>query len=251
MRHTEPVPTPVRAAPLPLRRRVAALHSELGPAGVAAIAWSRAWMALAGLPIFGRVAVRLAAAACRPYYGRHRLARYHPRGFVAPGARLSHRGLRLGRNVFVAEGVVVYADAGGGPVTLGDRVHLNERVTIVTANGGSVSFGDDTHVQPGCYFMAVQGSIRIGQNVQIAPNCAFYPYEHATELGLPMRLQPIRTKGDIDVGDDAWLGYGVVVLQGVSIGEGTVVGAGSVVTKSLPSSVVAAGSPARVVHERA
>ena len=208
-------------------------------------------MALAGVPVLGRVAVRLAAAACRPYYGRHRLARYHPRGFVAPGARISHRGLRCGDNVFVGDGVVVYADTGGGPVTLGDRVYLNEGVRIVTADGGSVSFGDDVHVQPGCYFMAVRGAIRVGRNAQIAPNCAFYPYEHGTEPGRPIRLQPIRSQGDIEIGDDVWLGYGVVVLQGVSIGEGTVVGAGSVVTRSLPAGAIAAGSPARVVRERA
>jgi acetyltransferase-like isoleucine patch superfamily enzyme len=245
------VPEPVSAAPLPLRRRVAALRSELGPAGVAAIAWSRAWMTLAGVPIFGRVAVRLAAAACRPYYGRHRLARYHPRGFVAPGARLSHRGLRMGRNVFVGDGVVVYADTGGGPVTVGDRVHLNEGVRIVTGQGGSVSLDDDAHVQPGCYFMAWQGSISVGKNAQIAPNCAFYPYEHGIDAGRPIHEQPLRSKGDIEIGEDAWLGYGVVVLAGVSIGAGTVVGAGSVVTKSLPAGTVAAGSPARVVRERA
>ena len=251
MRHTEPVPTPTSAAPLPLRRRVAALQSELGPAGVAAIAWSRTWMALAGVPVLGRVAVRLAAAACRPYYGRHRLARYHPRGFVAPGARLSHRHLHLGRNVFVGDGVVVYADVGGGPVALGDRVYLNEGVRIVTGQGGSVSLGDDAHVQPGCSFMAWQGSIKVGRNAQIAPNCAFYPYEHGTDPDVPIHEQPLRSKGDIEIADDAWLGHGVIVLSGVSIGAGTVVGAGSVVTKSLPSGVVAAGSPARVVRERA
>ena len=251
MRHTGRVAPPGPAAPAPLRRRVSALRSELGPTGVAAIAWSRALMGLAGLPVGGRVAVRLAAAACRPYYGRHRLARYHSRGFVAPGARLSHRGLRLGRNVFVGDDVVVFADSGGGPVTLGDRVYLNEGVRIVTAHGGVVSFGDDTHVQPGCYFMAFHGSIRVGRDVQIAPNCAFYPYEHGTEAGRPMREQPLRSSGDIEIGDDAWLGYGVIVLEGVSIGAGAVVGAGSVVTKSLPPGAIAVGSPARVVRHRA
>ena len=85
MRHTEPVPAPAPAAPLSLGGRVAALRSEVGLAGVAAIAWSRFWMALAGLPVTGRVSTRLAAAGCRPYYGRHRLARYHSRGYVAPG----------------------------------------------------------------------------------------------------------------------------------------------------------------------
>lgn len=230
---------------------MAGLRSEIGLLGVAAIAWSRVWMRLAGVPVLGALAVRLATAACRPFYGRHRLARYHPRGFVAPGARISHRGLRLGRNVFVGDDVVIFRDTGGGPVTLGDRVYLNEGVRIVTAHGGSVLFGDDTHVQPGCYLMAVQRSIRIGAKVQIGPNCAFYPYEHGTKRGQPIHEQALHSKGDIEIDDDAWLGFGVVVLSGVSIGAGTVVGAGAVVTHSLPPGVVAAGSPARVVRERA
>jgi acetyltransferase-like isoleucine patch superfamily enzyme len=158
--------------------------------------------------------------------------------------------LQLGRNVFVGDDVVILRDTGGGAVTLGDRVFLNEGVRIVTAQGGSISFDDDTHVQPGCYFVAIKGSIRVGRNVQIAPSCAFYPYDHGTEQGLLMNQSPLHTEGDIDIGDDVWLGYGVVVLSGVSIGEGTVVGAGSVVTKSLPPGVIAAGSPARVIRER-
>jgi acetyltransferase-like isoleucine patch superfamily enzyme len=233
-----------------LRRRVAGLRSEFGLPAVTAIAWSRAWMSLAGVPFLGRLAVRLAAAACPPFYGRHRLARYHRQGFVAPGARIFHRDLRRGRNIFVGDGVVIFRDTGGGPVTLGDRVHLNEGVRIVTAHGGSVSFGDDAHIQPGCYFVAVERSIRVGRKVQIAPNCAFYPYEHGTDPDRAIHEQPLRSKGDIEISDDAWLGYGVVVLSGVSIGAGTVVGAGSVVTQSLPAGVVAVGSPARIVGDR-
>jgi acetyltransferase-like isoleucine patch superfamily enzyme len=234
----------------PLHQRVAALRSELGWSGVVAIAWSRAWMSLAGIPIAGRMAVRIAAAACPPYYGRHRLARYHPRGFVAPRARISHTGFRSGRNVFVGDEVVILRDRGGGSVILGDRVYLNEGVRIVTSQGGSVEFGPDAHVQAGCYFVAIQGSIRVGAKVQIAPNCAFYPYEHGIAAGRSIQEQPLRSKGDIEIGDDAWLGHGVIVLSGVSIGEGTAVGAGSVVTKSLPANVVAMGSPARVVRNR-
>lgn len=243
-------PTSAAAPTLPLRTRIAGLRAELGLLGVAAIAWSRAWMTLAGIPGLGRLAVRLAAAGCRPFYGRHRLARYHRRGFVAPGAKLSHRDLRRGRNIFVADDVVILGDTGGGAVTLGDRVHLNEGVRIVTAQGGSVSFGDDTHVQPDCYFMAVHGSIRIGRKAQIAPRCAFYPYEHGTEAGRLIFEQPFRSKGDIEIADDAWLGYGVVVLSGVVIGSGAVIGAGSVVTASVPPNAIAVGSPARVLRMR-
>jgi acetyltransferase-like isoleucine patch superfamily enzyme len=207
-------------------------------------------MTLAGVPLLGRLAVRLAAAGCRPFYGRHRLARYNPRGFVAPGARISHSDLRRGRNIFVGDGVVIFRDTDGGPVTLGDRVYLNEGVRIVTARGGSVSFGDDAHVQPGCYFVAVQQSVLVGRNVQIAPNCAFYPYEHGTEAGRPIHEQPLRSRGDIVIADDAWLGFGVIVLSGVSIGAGAVIGAGSVVADDVPPGAIAVGSPARVVRMR-
>jgi acetyltransferase-like isoleucine patch superfamily enzyme len=226
------------------------LRSQFGLLGVAGIASSRLWMALAGIPLLGRLAVRLAAASCRPFYGRHRLARYNSRGFVAPGARISHRAFRRGRNIFVGDGVVIFRDTDGGPVSLGDRVYLNEGVRIVTAHGGSVSFSDDAHVQPGCYFVAVQQSVLVGRNVQIAPNCAFYPYEHGTEAGLPIHEQPLRSRGDIVIADDAWLGFGVIVLSGVSIGAGAVIGAGSVVADDVPAGAIAVGSPARVVRMR-
>ena len=62
--------------------------------------------------------------------------------------------------------------------------------------------------------------------------------------------QPLHTKGDIVVGDDAWLGFGVIVLDGVRIGKGAVVGAGSVVSDDIPDGSIAVGVPARVVKMR-
>jgi acetyltransferase-like isoleucine patch superfamily enzyme len=59
------------------------------------------------------------------------------------------------------------------------------------------------------------------------------------------------TKGGIRVGDDAWLGFGVVVLDGVSIGKGAVIGAGAVVTSDIPDNAIACGVPAKVVRARA
>ena len=86
--------------------------------------------------------------------------------------------------------------------------------------------------------------------MQIAPNCAFYPYNHGIEPGKLIQEQPLYSKGDIIVGDDAWLGFGVIVLDGVRIGKGAVVGAGSVVTEDIPDGGIAVGVPARVVKMR-
>lgn len=49
------------------------------------------------------------------------------------------------------------------------------------------------------------------------------------------------------IGNNVWLGYGVIVMKGVSIGDNTVIGAGSVVTKDIPANVVAAGNPCKVI----
>lgn len=213
-------------------------------------AWSLGWMQLAGRGPLGRTASRLAALTCPPYYGRHRLARYSRKGYVAPSARLAHRGLRLGRNVYVGDRVTVFDERAGGPVELADRVHLNDDTIVQTGDGGSITIGADTHVQPRCQFSAYIAPIELGQNVQVAPNCAFYSYDHGTDPSLPMRAQPLSTRGPIQIGDDVWFGVGAIVLSGVTIGHGAVIGAGAVVTSDVPANAIAVGVPARVIRLR-
>ena len=65
-----------------------------------------------------------------------------------------------------------------------------------------------------------------------------------------MSQQSLITKGGIQIGDDVWLGYGTIVLDGVHIGKGAVVGAGSVVNQDVPAGTIAAGVPARVIKTR-
>jgi maltose O-acetyltransferase len=88
--------------------------------------------------------------------------------------------------------------------------------------------------------------ISIGDDVQIGPNVQLLTPTH------PVEPQPRREKWEaaepITIGDNVWLGGGVIVCPGVSIGENTVVGAGAVVTRDLAADVVAVGNPARVVR---
>jgi acetyltransferase-like isoleucine patch superfamily enzyme len=224
--------------------------ASIGVRGVLSVGWARLWMLFAGLPLLGRPATRIATWFAPPYYGRHRLARFNRRGYVSPTARLAHPDLTLGANVFVGDRVVVYRDRDGGAVRLSDRVHINSDTHIQTGEGGSVAIGPDTHIQVRCHFSAYNASILIGASVQIAPNCGFYPYDHDVAPGVPIAKQPLRTRGDILIEDDAWLGFGVIVLSGVRIGTGAVVGAGAVVTSDIPAGAIAAGVPARVLRLR-
>lgn len=213
--------------------------------------WTRFWMLFAGLSPFGRLAARLAGWFVPPYYGRSYLAGWGSKSYVAPTATISHADLRLGPNVFIDDGVLIFQAQDGGPVELGPRVHLYRDTVIQTAAGGRVSIGAETQVQLRCIFSAFKGSVRIGCGVQIAPHCAFYPYDHGITLEEPISRQAIATKGDIVIDDDAWLGVGATVLSGVRIGKGAVIGAGAVVTSDVPDGAIAVGVPARVVKRRA
>lgn len=118
----------------------------------------------------------------------------------------------------------LHSNWGGHHVHFGDYVYANFNLTLV----------DDTHIYVGDYTL-------IGPNVVLAT--AGHPIlpelrEKAYQFNMP-----------IHIGKNCWLGAGVIVLPGVTIGDNTVIGAGSVVTKDIPSNVVAVGNPCRVLRE--
>jgi maltose O-acetyltransferase len=90
------------------------------------------------------------------------------------------------------------------------------------------------------------GRITIGEDVQIGPGVQLLTPTH------PLEAEPRRAKVEaakpITIGNNVWLGGGVIVCPGLTIGDDTVVGAGSVVVKDLPAGVLAVGNPARIVR---
>ena len=81
----------------------------------------------------------------------------------------------------------------------------------------------------------------------IAPGCQILTAYHPLEAKL--RNSGRELAAPITIGNNVWLGAGVIVLSGVTIGDGAVVGAGSIVTKSIPANSLAVGNPARVIRE--
>ena len=91
-------------------------------------------------------------------------------------------------------------------------------------------------------------SITIGSRVQIGPHCYISDFDH--DLRVDVRQPFHRGTGKAEavvIKDNVWIGAGVIVLKGVTIGKNSVIGAGSVVTKNIPDNAVAIGIPAKVI----
>lgn len=112
--------------------------------------------------------------------------------------------------------------------------------------GYQTTVGARTFVNWGVTLLDV-ARISIGDDVQIGPNVQLLTATHPLEPNA--RRDKWEAAEPITIGDNVWLGGGVIVCPGVTIGADTVVGAGSVVTRDLPSGVVAVGSPARVIRK--
>lgn len=112
--------------------------------------------------------------------------------------------------------------------------------------GSQIRVGSGVFVNFGLVALDVV-DITIGDDVQIGPNVQLLTPLHPLEAGL--RREKWENAAPITIGDNVWLGGGVIVCPGVTIGANTVVGAGSVVTRNLPAGVLAVGNPARVVRE--
>ena len=111
--------------------------------------------------------------------------------------------------------------------------------------GYQIHVGARTFVNFGLVALDV-ARITIGDDVQIGPNVQLLTPTHPVDAGL--RRDKWEAAEPIALAANVWLGGGVIVLPGVTIGENTVVGAGAVVTKDLPPNVVAVGNPARVLR---
>ena len=88
--------------------------------------------------------------------------------------------------------------------------------------------------------------VKFGDNVFIAPDCGFHTAGHPVDA--KRRNQGLEYAYPITVRNDVWIGAGVHVLPGVTIGSNVVIGAGSVVTKDIPDNVIAVGNPCKVLR---
>ena len=186
--------------------------------------------------------------------------------FDAKSLRATHRKF-LGRNVTIHNRRSLSAGPdlvigehsffqcfGGDGIRIGDRVTIGAfsilmASVVLREPGVGISIGNQTSIGVRATIWG-QGGVSIGDNCLLGPDVFIVSENHIYER----RDVPIAQQGGkrlaVVVGNDCWLGAGVKVMPGVTIGSGSVVGAGSVVTRSLPEFSVAVGSPARVIGLR-
>ncbi|SCL36498.1 maltose O-acetyltransferase [Micromonospora pallida] len=112
--------------------------------------------------------------------------------------------------------------------------------------GFNISVGDHFYANFDCV-MLDGGGITIGSHVLFGPRVGIYTSNHAVDAA--ERAAGACYAKPVTIGDHVWIGGGVTINQGVTIGDSTIIGSGSVVTRSIPSGVIAVGSPARVLRE--
>ncbi len=167
------------------------------------------------------------------------------------GVILRHPGkITLGERVAIDDyGIFDASGTGEEGIILGDDVIVS-RNCVIQGKTAAVKIGNKTDI--GCNtIISSSGGVSIGNSVLIAGNCYIGGGRYITDrLDLPMMEQGLYTKGEVNIGDDVWLGAGATVLDGVRVGKGCIVGAGAVVTKDLPDYAVAVGVPAKVTKYR-
>lgn len=132
------------------------------------------------------------------------------------------------------------------------KMHVGLRVNIrsglVVAKPKNITIENDVRINANCVLQA-HAPIHIGRHTMIGANCSIVTANHDISKREQDAFEALNA-APVTIGNNCWLGVGVIVLPGVSIGDEVVVGAGSIVTRDLPAGTVCFGSPAKVKRKR-
>lgn len=128
----------------------------------------------------------------------------------------------IGENCYIEP--PFHSNWGGRNIHFGNNIYCNFNATLV----------DDTHIY-------------VGDNTMFGPNVTVATAGHP--INAELRKQGYQYNAPVRIGKNCWIGAGALILPGVTIGDNVVIGAGSVVTKDVPSNVVAVGNPCKVLRQ--
>ena len=159
--------------------------------------------------------------------------------------------IRIGTGTIVDDFAVL--DAKGEEnmgICIGNNVYIG-RNAILSCKEGSIRLGDHSNVSANCTLLS-ETEISLGPYCFLAGNCYLVAGGNHSfaDISIPIMLQPSLAKGGIRIGEDVWLGAGVIVLDGVTIGSHSVIGAGSVVSSPLADYTFARGARTLKIQDR-
>ncbi|WP_434798760.1 acyltransferase [Terrisporobacter vanillatitrophus] len=161
--------------------------------------------------------------------------------------------IRLGKGVNIGNYVVIDALSKTG-VNIGNNVRIGDYTRILCTGslkklGIGFEIGDNCGIGENC-FLGSAGGISIGNDVIMGQNIRFHSENHNYEdMNIPIRMQGVTNKG-IKIGNDCWIGSGVVFLDGSELGNGCVVGANSIVNRKFDDNSIIVGMPAKEIKKR-
>ncbi|MFD2145315.1 acyltransferase [Mucilaginibacter antarcticus] len=177
-------------------------------------------------------------------------------GFVFAGSNIKVKhGYKIsaGKNLILDDNVSINALSDNG-ITFGDNVSIARDSIIfctgvIAHRGIGITIGNRTGIGARA-FLGGQGGINIGDDVITGPNLQVFSENHNfADINHNIKDQGV-TKQAVSIGNNCWLGGGVTVLAGVTLGDGCVVAAGSVVNQSFPLNSIIAGIPAKLIKSR-
>lgn len=168
--------------------------------------------------------------------------------FIQEGAKFFGAAcIEISQLVHIFEGVCIDNRGVNNHISIKDGVILKKRVTIKALSSTYIYIGERTLIDDDVYIIG-QGNIKIGKDCFIGENSVIFAMNHVLN-NVSTKFNSV-TKKEIIIEDECWLGHGVTVLNGVTIGKGCVISPNSVVTENIPPYSNAEGIPARVMKSR-
>ena len=162
---------------------------------------------------------------------------------IARHSKVNYRGITIKNNCHlkigsnsILEGSIVF-DKEGGSIKIGDRVFIGGHSLVICAE--NIEIGNDVLISWGCTIVDHNSHAIRWHDRSNDVNNWFYGIKD---------WSAVKTDS-VKICSRCWLGFNVIILKGVTIGEGAVIGAGSVVDKDVPPYTIVAGNPARIIRE--
>lgn len=156
---------------------------------------------------------------------------------------LQSKGIKFGKLPYIKGQMPILTNKGN--FRIGNNFKMTNdqlKSQITCSDDAELIIGDDVFINQGSNIYAAK-SVNIGNNVLIADSVVIHDTNFHSVLDDDEIVKPVK------IDNSVWIGFRSIILPGVTIGKNSVIGAGSVVTRSVPSNHLAAGSPAKIIKK--